>query len=418
MLNLRPQRKEKLLQFVKNLRYANQKRIAAIQSEKEALKRQRQISAAAKRQERESRAAQKTEFRARQKQLAMQKRELLRAELLLAAKQKSEKIASERKQKEEEKHLKKFAEKISDSVGKLGKSTGGLLSSTVAVVSGTVKKARAIKVPSPESFAAVEIVPAGKIVKVVPAAERPKKYREPIKLGPFLRKNAFRFLFVLLLLMWFGEILYYTMRWRPPREKFEEMYGTVEKEKVKSPAPTQTASLPEQEYRVPSVNIEGKRDPFSSGSLTMELMRKPRPTEIARAYQPGIITIRKTPILITPTVSRPVREKFEKISSILKPEKPEVTTATMSEVTTSKVLPPQTVTKPEISPLITPQIECPLVYRGSLIMEGIEYIFIEGKYRTYRVTVGDVVEGFRILKKEKGVLTLSKDGTIIEIPAE
>ncbi|MCM8825426.1 MAG: hypothetical protein NC937_04700, partial [Candidatus Omnitrophica bacterium] len=124
------------------------------------------------------------------------------------------------------------------------------------------------------------------------------------------------------------------------------------------------------------------------------------------------------PSIVSPPSEKPVREKPEKITPILKPETPEINIPSISEATVSKILPSAPVSKPEVSPLIVPQIECPLVYRGRLIMEGIEYIFIEGKQRTYRVTVGDVVEGFRILKKEKGVLTLSKEGVIIEIPAE
>ncbi|HRV04318.1 MAG TPA: hypothetical protein P5025_04635 [Candidatus Ratteibacteria bacterium] len=420
ILKDKQEKKQQLLQFVKNLKHNNQNRVLNRQLEKEAARKQRQLSAIAAAKQREIRAGQLAEFREAERRLSIKRSEALKAELLLAAKQKAERAAFEKKQREEQKQIKEFAGNISNSAGNLGKSVSTLLSSTSASVSGSLKKLRPSKVPSVESFAAGKIVPSAK-GKAVSAVEKPKKYKEPVKLGPFLRKNAFRFLFMLFLLMWFGEILYYTMRWKPPREKFEEMFGSVEEGKREgkkiSPKPAEMAVLQEQEYKVPSINIEGKRDPFSSGSLTMELMKKPRPTEIAMAYKPEIITIKKTPILVSPSVSKPERETFEKIKPILKPAKPEISTE-ISEVTTSKVLPPQSVSKPEISPLITPQVECNLVYRGSLIMEGIEYIFIEGKQRTYRVTVGDVVEGFRILKKEKGILTLSRDGVIVEIPAE
>ncbi|HXK45525.1 MAG TPA: hypothetical protein PL060_06165, partial [bacterium] len=308
------------------------------------------------------------------------------------------------------------------SVSGLTKATTENLARAVSSVSALVKKALSIKVPSPESFAVpAGIVPAVEKVKgVVPAkAEKPKKYREPVKLGPLLRKNAFRLLFLLLLLAWLGEVLFYTLRWKPPREKFEEMFGSLdERTSSQKQETSQMAELKVEEFKIPSVNIEGKRDPFSGGMLTMELARKPKLTEIARAYQPEIITISRKPSIVSAGAQKPVRETPTKISPILKPEKPEPTTATISEATATKILPPAPVTKPEISPLIVPQIECSLVYRGSLIMEGIEYIFLEGKQRTYRVTVGDVVEGFRILKKEKGVLTLSKEGVTIEIPAE
>ncbi len=265
----------------------------------------------------------------------------------------------------------------------------------------------------------VEVVPAVKEVKKAPVKiEKPKKYREPVKLGPFLRKNAFRLLFFLLLLMWFGEILYYSLKWKPPRERFEEEFSQERRESGQQKLAELSDDLKAEKFQPRSINIEGKRDPFSGGTLTMELVKRPRFTEISLAYKPEVIVISKKPVPITKEPEKPVRETPVRITPILKPQKPEPTIPTVTETTPPKVTPPAPVTRPEISPLIVPQIECPLVYRGSLIMEGIEYIFLEGKQRTYRVTVGDVVEGFRILKKEKGVLYLSREGVIVEIPAE
>ncbi|MGC9065348.1 MAG: hypothetical protein ACP5JO_01805 [Candidatus Ratteibacteria bacterium] len=419
-VDVRPEKKKKLISFISTLKQQYQSRITRQKIAKEALKKQKEIAAIAYKQEKQLKAAQVAEFKERQRQIALQRKELLRAEILLAAKKRAEKVAAEKAKKEYEKQLKEFCSKIYSSVSGLGKTAAENLARTVSPILVSVKKAAGIKVPSPESF----VVPTGimpvpeKEKKAVPAkVEKPKKYREPVKIGPLLRKNAFRILFFLLLLVWLGEILFYTLRWQPPREKFEEMFGS-EKAGAQKSETTQMAELKVEEFKIPSISIEGKRDPFSGGVLTMELAKKPKPTEIARAYQPEIITISKKPSIVSAGAQKPVRETPTKISPILKPEKPEPTTATISEATVTKILPPAPATKPEISPLIVPQIECPLVYRGSLIMEGIEYIFLEGKQRTYRVTVGDVVEGFRILKKEKGVLTLSKEGVTIEIPAE
>ena len=418
--DLRPAKKERLLAFIGFLRDKHQKELINKTLAKQALRKQKEIAAKAAMEEKQAKAIQAAEFKARQKQLALQKKELLKAELVLAARKKQEKEFFEKKQKETDRQVREISSKIGNSVSALTKSSAAIIAAATGSVSAAVKKAKSIRVPKATDFAA----PSGLVaVPEKPAkavAEKPKKYREPIKPGPFLRRNAFRLLFLLLLLMWLGEILFYTMRWKPPRERFEEMYGSTQE---RATSATQVAIQPQQEikveeYRVPSINIEGKRDPFSGGLLTMELVKKPRQAEIMLAYKPEIITITKKPSIVSQPIQKPVREKPEKITPILKPEKPEPTLPSISEATVSKILPPAPVSKPEISPLIIPQIECPLVYRGSLIMEGIEYIFLEGKHRTYRVTVGDVVEGFRILKKEKGTITLSREGVIIEIPAE
>ena len=418
--DIRPEKRKKLLSFINDLKAKYQQEVIRQKIAKDALKKQKEIAALALKQERQAKAIQAAEFSARKKQIELQKKELLKTELLLAAKRKAEAKAVEKTRKEYEKQIKDFSSKITGAVSNVSKLTGAALTSAISSITPFVKKAQSIKIPAAEKFAKPEIVPAEVPAKAIPAkAEKAKKYREPVKIGPLLRKNAFRILFFLLLLMWLGEILFYSLRWRPPREKFEEMFGSEETKSSKTGSTEITeAETKIAEYKIPSINIEGKRDPFSSGLLTMELMKKPKPTEIVKAYQPEIITISRAPSIVSSSVQKPVREKAEKITPILKPEKPEPATATLSEATTTKILPPAPVSKPEVSPLIVPQIECNLIYRGSLIMEGIEYIFLEGKQRTYRVTVGDVVEGFRILKKEKGVLTLSKEGVIIEIPAE
>ncbi|HPP66465.1 MAG TPA: hypothetical protein PKX05_00960, partial [bacterium] len=353
-------------------------------------------------------------MREKQKQLVLEKKRFIKEQRLLAAKQKSEKILREKAQKQYQQQLKIFTQNIFNSANNISRLAETLLSSAVMIVSRVSKKARSVRIPSVKSFAPEKIIPAKKAeaispITIVVEEKKKKKYREPVKLGPLLRKNAFRLLFIFFLLIWFGEILYYSLGWKPPREKFEEMFGEIEKlqDVSKKPEPAETASLSIPQYKVPSVNIEGKRDPFSSGTLTMELMKKPSPTQIARIYRPEIITIKPTPILVVPELTgqekdegKSPRGKFEKITPILKPEKPEISeisTAALSNVVGSNVLHPEKVSKPQTSPLIIPQVECPLVYRGSLVMEGIEYIFIEGKQRTYRVTVGDMVEGFRIL---------------------
>ncbi|HOJ40024.1 MAG TPA: hypothetical protein PK644_06130 [bacterium] len=65
--------------------------------------------------------------------------------------------------------------------------------------------------------------------------------------------------------------------------------------------------------------------------------------------------------------------------------------------------------------MIVPERKCTLTYRGRMLMEGMEYFFLEGEKRTYRATLGEEVEGYRLLKKEQDKLYLSKDGHIYEM---
>jgi hypothetical protein len=148
----------------------------------------------------------------------------------------------------------------------------------------------------------------------------------------------------------------------------------------------------------------------------MEVMKKPVPTNIIFAKKPEVISIIKTPKFVS--ILKP-EEKIEKpeppkVSSI---EKPQITKG--EEISVSSKLPEVgKVSKPEVTPFVLPEKECPLIYRGRMILEGVEYIFIEGTKRTYRVTVGDIVEGYRILKKENNKIILSKEGLLYEINAQ
>jgi hypothetical protein len=164
------------------------------------------------------------------------------------------------------------------------------------------------------------------------------------------------------------------------------------------------------------IDIEGKRDPFSTGRLTMEVMKKPVPTNIIFAKKPEVISIIKTPKFVS--ILKP-EEKIEKPETISPPkissiEKPQITKG--EEISVSSRLPEiGKVSKPEITPFVLPEKECPLIYRGRMILEGVEYFFIEGEKKTYRVTVGDEIEGYRILKKQDKQIILSKDGILYEI---
>jgi len=142
----------------------------------------------------------------------------------------------------------------------------------------------------------------------------------------------------------------------------------------------------------------------------MEVMKKLKPTNIVLAREPEVITIVKKPKVIS-ILKKATLMKPEKTSIISKPKKPSpyIVSKETELSTIGKI------TKPPVSPIIIPKGKCNLIYRGRIIFNGVEYFFIEGEKRTYRVTIGDVVEGFKILRKEKRKLVFSKNGIIYEI---
>ncbi|MCM8804810.1 MAG: hypothetical protein NC833_06115 [Candidatus Omnitrophica bacterium] len=256
----------------------------------------------------------------------------------------------------------------------------------------------------------VKLVPEEKVKKVV-------VYKEPFRLGIFLRRNIFRFVFLILLLVWLGELFMYMKKSLiSSEERLKMIVGEIVEEKKS----IEKKEVVEEEKFVywtkEKINIEGKRDPFSTGRLTMEIMKKPVPTNIIFAKKPEIISIIKTPKFVSilkpeEKISKPEKITVPKIPYVEKPEikKPEGVSLS------SKLSEIEKISKVESSPFVLPEKECPLIYRGRMILEGVEYFFIEGTKRTYRVTVGDIVEGYKILKKENNKLHLSKEGLLYEI---
>jgi len=262
---------------------------------------------------------------------------------------------------------------------------------------------------------------------------KPVGYKEPFKLDVFLRRNIFKLVFLILLGAWiFQFLIYMKKRSLTTEERLRRIVGEpiIEEEK-----PKKEKEKVEEEKLVywtrEKIDIEGKRDPFSTGRLTMEVMKKPVPTNIIFVKKPEVISIVKTPKLVSilkpekievpetpalpevPSLQVPQVPTLPKVPTFEKPTIPrgrEVSSPSLPEI--------KKVSKQPITPFVLPEKECPLVYRGRMILEGVEYIFIEGTKRTYRVTVGDTVEGYRILKKEDKKIILSKDGLLYEINAE
>ncbi|HOL67016.1 MAG TPA: hypothetical protein PKX93_06125, partial [bacterium] len=252
-----------------------------------------------------------------------------------------------------------------------------------------------------------------------------KRYKEPVDWGRLLRRNAFRLVFLLLLLIWVGEIVFFTMRSKSADELFQEITGAAREETAAAPAapPVEKPGV-DITFKSARVDIEGRRDPFSPGVLKMEVIRRPFPTQIALARPPEVISILKTPKIATPSTTEektPVVPRTATVPQITPPPRPQITApakppeVAAARVTSERVLPTPEVQAPTVSPLIVPERKCTLTYRGRMLMEGMEYFFLEGEKRTYRATLGEEVEGYRLLKKEQDKLYLSKDGHIYEM---
>jgi hypothetical protein len=258
---------------------------------------------------------------------------------------------------------------------------------------------------------------------LAPHAKKVSRYKEPFLLLPFIRRNAFKFVFLLLILGWVIEIFLLIRKFQEPHERLKSIVGGELFIDIPSEREPAAEEVTEPEMLVLSkperIDIEGKRDPFSPGLLTMKVLDKPSPTNIVLAPRPEVISILR-PAKIVSVIRDEEKLEPKKVGEVTKPQTPAYSSI-LKPPPAEELLKPSTSTPlekiqtPEPSPLLIPEKHCALIYRGRMVIEGVEYLFIEGKQKTYRVTVGDVVEGFRILRKEKDKLYLSKDGILYEI---
>jgi len=432
----RKERKEKLLEFLLRKKEERERLLALQLEEKRKRKAEKEkklllkkSKIAAKKILSEKRKKEKEERRKREKeekialvQAAISAKKAAREKKLKEISEKKEKEKLERLkekkekalQREREKEAKKFIIGISRKSAEEEKRASQQITKARKAILGFSEKFKKKEKP-------VKKPPAEKLPKEKPVAPPPKvvqRYGKPFQLGPFLRKNAFKFLFFLLLIGWVVEIITFASRWKTPREKFEELIGSELPERV-----VKKKKVKEKEKKLgldkilafakEKVDIEGKRDPFSSGILTMEIIKKPYPTKIALAKKPEIISILRP--IVTPEKKEEKIVYFPEISRLKKKRKLTTPSLPLTEISTGKLSRLKKPEKPSVSPIITPEKKCEFIYRGRMIMGGIEYFFLENKKRTYRVTVGDTVEGYRILKKEKNYLILSKNGQIFKI---
>ncbi|MEM4331112.1 MAG: hypothetical protein QW273_03860, partial [Candidatus Pacearchaeota archaeon] len=328
------------------------------------------------------------------------------------------------KKKEEQQKIKTYIGSISKTVYETSKLPESQLTDAKKDITNFIKltkkellRKKPVKV-APEK---VKIVPKEKVKVGV--------YKEPFKLGVFLRRNIFKFVFIALLLAWLIELFMYLKKLISPEERLKIIVGeTIE---TRPKVEKKKEVIEEEEklvyYKKEKIDIEGKRDPFSTGRLTMEIMKKPTPTNIIYAKRPDVISIIKTPKFVSilkpeekiivpesPTVSKVSPVEKPVVSKVSPVEKPTISKPEQISPST-KLSELEKVPEVKITPFVAPEKECKLVYRGRMILEGVEYFFIEGEKKTYRVTIGDEIEGYRILKKQDNKIILSKDGILYEI---
>ncbi|MCM8811372.1 MAG: hypothetical protein NC917_07005, partial [Candidatus Omnitrophica bacterium] len=327
------------------------------------------------------------------------------------------------KKKEEQKKIKTYLDNISKLVIETEKSPLSQLNNTKSEITNLINlKKKEIVKKKP-----VKVVPEKP--KIVPKEKvKVPIHKEPFNLKVFLRRNIFKFVFMSLILAWLVELFLYLRKLVSPEERLKLIVGEMAEIR---PTPEKKKEVIEEEklvyYTKEKIDIEGKRDPFSTGRLTMEIMKKPTPTNIIYAKKPDVISIIKPQKFVS------ILKPEEKITIPEKPELPKIPTVEKPTIAKASPVEKPTITKPEqispstklseiekvpevkISPFIAPQKECKLNYRGRMILEGVEYFFIEGEKKTYKVTIGDEVEGYRLLKKDEKKLILSKEGLIYSI---
>jgi len=266
----------------------------------------------------------------------------------------------------------------------------------VAGVKEVVKKA----VPAKKEVSAEVAVKA-------PAAEKPRKigkFRKAVKPVPrkpakkkaavrqielkvLLRRYGLRIFFFLLLLAWIGEVYIFYSKIYFKKQESEEVAVPEEKKPPEKKGEIKVV-MQTQGPEFTEIEIVGERDPFSSELFRTKLLVKRRePIRIIRPIiKPKEPT--KKPIVIPPLI--PEGEKLSALVSVSKPRVPEI---------------------------FPPKVTCPLRYRGSLEIAGIEYLFIEGK-KPHQALIGDTIEGYHLFNKLGDTIYLSREGNIFQLQRE
>ncbi len=157
----------------------------------------------------------------------------------------------------------------------------------------------------------------------------------------------------------------------------------------KKEEPKLTAKM--QPLESTEIKIVGERDPFSSELFRTTLLVK----------RPGFIGP------IRPIIKPEEGRKPEKKVTVIPPLIPE------NEKLTSIV----GVSKPRVPEILPVKVSCPLRYRGSLEIAGVKYFFIEGK-KPHQALIGDTIEGYHLFNELGNTVYLSQRGNIFQLQRE
>ncbi len=364
----RQERKEKLLQFVKE----KKGKLLETKRRKEEVKS-------------EAIAA---------RNVLQEKRRVLQAKASVSRKEKKEKILQfirEKKSLRVKKFKPTFAKKTRKFPLPFLVKIKGVGRGIVVGVKEVVKKA----VPAKKEVSAEVAVKAsavekprkiGKFKKAVKPVTRKPSKRKPavrkIDSKLLLRKYGLRIFFFLLLLAWIGEVYIFYSKIYFKKQEFEEVAVPEEKKPPEKKGEIKVV-MRTQDPKFTEIKIVGERDPFSSELFRTGLLVRPPTTRIR-----DIIIPVKPPIVIPPLIP-----EGEKLSALARVSKPRV---------------------PEIFP---PSPTCPLRYRGALEIAGIEYLFIEGK-KPHQTLIGDTIEGYHLFNKLGDTIYLSNEGNIFQLQRE
>lgn len=218
--------------------------------------------------------------------------------------------------------------------------------------------------------------------------------RKPFKILPFLKANLVKIIFILLLLGWFAEMFLLNRHLGNVSKQFEEA-SVITKPHLTAEGITTAIVSPST---LPTTRVEGTRDPFSNELWRIQEIAPSRARSAsARAPAPPTILKLPTPILV-----------------IRPPEftPPEVAKAIPESAKLTRI--PQ-ITVPQVEPSSPVS---GLRFRGILNVAGIDYFFVEDANGGYRVRIGDTADGFKIYDYRDGVLYLAKDGNTYQLSEE
>lgn len=290
----------------------------------------------------------------------------------------------EKKSLREKKFKPTFAKKTGKfpflSLVKIKKVTGAAVIGMKKVIAPTPK---APSVEKPEKAGRVK-----KAVRSLPRKDVKKKPAVPkIDLKVLLRKYGLRIFFFLLLLAWIGEVYIFYSKIYFKKPEFEEVAISEEKKSPEKKGEIKVV-MRTQDPGFIEIEIDGERDPFSSELFRTGLLV--RPPKFTGPIRPMIKPKEPTEKLIVIPPLIPEGEKLSALASVGKPRVPEI---------------------------FPPKVTCPLRYRGSLEIMGIEYLFVEGK-KPHQALIGDTIEGYHLFNKLGDTIYLSREGNIFQLQRE